>query len=174
MRGQAFLVFADLAGATAAMRACTGMMFYDKPLVRLHLPSLACLYLVYFQRISYAKTKSHATLRREDPNFVPPRLVHTDRLPSNQINGKRSREGDAADDERTLKREKSDDSDEEMEIEDDDDEDSSKTPNKTLCTSCRIVRILWLHDTYSKSGNTLHNTPAGVNTYCTPAMHEST
>ena len=34
MRGQAFLVFADLAGATAAMRACTGMMFYDKPLVR--------------------------------------------------------------------------------------------------------------------------------------------
>lgn len=34
MRGQAFLVFADLAGATAAMRACAGMAFYDKPLVR--------------------------------------------------------------------------------------------------------------------------------------------
>jgi hypothetical protein len=34
MRGQAFLVFADLAGATAAMRACAGMTFYDKPLVR--------------------------------------------------------------------------------------------------------------------------------------------
>ena len=61
-----------------------------------------------------------------------------------------------------------------MEIDDDEDEDSSKTPNKTLCTSCRIVRILWLHDTYSKSGNTLHNTPAGVNSDCTPAMHEST
>ena len=34
MRGQAFLVFADLAGATTAMRACAGMTFYDKPLVR--------------------------------------------------------------------------------------------------------------------------------------------
>jgi RNA recognition motif-containing protein len=35
-RGQAFLVFADLAGATAAMRACEGMLFYDKPLVSVH------------------------------------------------------------------------------------------------------------------------------------------
>ncbi len=34
MRGQAFLVFSDLAGATAAMRACDGMIFYEKPLVR--------------------------------------------------------------------------------------------------------------------------------------------
>lgn len=34
MRGQAFLVFADLAGATAAMRACEGIVFYDKPMVR--------------------------------------------------------------------------------------------------------------------------------------------
>jgi U2 small nuclear ribonucleoprotein B'' len=33
MRGQAFLVFTDLAGATSAMRACEGMVFYDKPLV---------------------------------------------------------------------------------------------------------------------------------------------
>lgn len=33
MRGQAFLVFTDLASATSAMRACDGMMFYDKPLV---------------------------------------------------------------------------------------------------------------------------------------------
>jgi RNA recognition motif-containing protein len=35
MRGQAFLVFTDLAGATSAMRACEGMVFYDKPLVSL-------------------------------------------------------------------------------------------------------------------------------------------
>lgn len=34
MKGQAFLAFADLAEATAAMRACEGMIFYDKPLVR--------------------------------------------------------------------------------------------------------------------------------------------
>jgi U2 small nuclear ribonucleoprotein B'' len=32
-RGQAFLVFTDLAGATSALRACSGMVFYDKPLV---------------------------------------------------------------------------------------------------------------------------------------------
>lgn len=38
MRGQAFLVFSDLAGATAAMRACEGLVFYDKPMVRLILP----------------------------------------------------------------------------------------------------------------------------------------
>lgn len=35
MRGQAFLVFSELAGATSALRACEGMVFYDKPLVRL-------------------------------------------------------------------------------------------------------------------------------------------
>lgn len=35
MRGQAFLVFTDLASATAALRACDGMPFYDKPMVRL-------------------------------------------------------------------------------------------------------------------------------------------
>ena len=34
MKGQAFLVFSDLAGATTAMRSCEGMLFYDKPLVR--------------------------------------------------------------------------------------------------------------------------------------------
>ena len=34
MRGQAFLVFTDLAAATAALRACDGMLFYDKPMVR--------------------------------------------------------------------------------------------------------------------------------------------
>ena len=33
MRGQAFLVFTDLAEATAALRACEGMVFYDKPMV---------------------------------------------------------------------------------------------------------------------------------------------
>lgn len=41
MRGQAFLVFTDLAAATTAMRACEGMMFYDKPLVR-SIPLIVC------------------------------------------------------------------------------------------------------------------------------------
>jgi hypothetical protein len=33
MKGQAFLVFAELAAATAAMRALEGMVFYEKPMV---------------------------------------------------------------------------------------------------------------------------------------------
>jgi U2 small nuclear ribonucleoprotein B'' len=33
MRGQAFLVFTDLPSATAALRACDGMVFYNKPMV---------------------------------------------------------------------------------------------------------------------------------------------
>ncbi|OSX60126.1 hypothetical protein POSPLADRAFT_1147840 [Postia placenta MAD-698-R-SB12] len=102
MRGQAFLVFADLAGATAAMRACEGIVFYDKPM-----------------RIEYAKTKSYATLQREDPNFVPPSPAST-----RPVNGseKRPRDEKIEVDGRQAKRERpdDDDDDEEMEIEDDD------------------------------------------------------
>ncbi|KAJ8508395.1 hypothetical protein ONZ45_g9322 [Pleurotus djamor] len=100
MRGQAFLVFNDLAGATSAMRACEGLSFYDKPL-----------------HIDYAKTKSWATSKKEDPNFVPPI--------------KRSREDEAHDGERQVKREKSDDSsdDEEMEIDEDDEDNGASKSN---------------------------------------------
>ena len=35
MKGQAFAVFVDLASATTAMRACEGMVFYDKKMVSL-------------------------------------------------------------------------------------------------------------------------------------------
>ena len=37
MRGQAFVVFADLAAATTAMRSWDGESFYDKPMVSCHL-----------------------------------------------------------------------------------------------------------------------------------------
>ncbi|KAI9447729.1 hypothetical protein H4582DRAFT_1802372 [Lactarius indigo] len=95
MRGQAFLVFTDLASATAALRACDGMAFYDKPM-----------------RISYAKSKSHATLRREDPNFVPPNFAHAS-------SAKRVREAEESD--VRAKRERAGDEDgEEMDIDDDD------------------------------------------------------
>jgi RNA recognition motif-containing protein len=43
MRGQAFLVFSDLAEATAAMRACEGFLFYDKPMVRSYSTFYACV-----------------------------------------------------------------------------------------------------------------------------------
>ncbi|KZT13073.1 RNA-binding domain-containing protein [Laetiporus sulphureus 93-53] len=110
MRGQAFLVFDDLAGATTAMRACEGTVFYDKPM-----------------RIEYAKNKSYATLQREDPNFIPPEAVQAKILPvtnGRQANGtageKRSREEEMGEDGRGTKREKNDyEDDEEMEIEDD-------------------------------------------------------
>ncbi|KAF8627179.1 hypothetical protein AX15_004497 [Amanita polypyramis BW_CC] len=106
MRGQAFLVFADQAGATSAMRACEGIVFYDKPM-----------------RISYAKTKSYTTLRREDPNFVPPNAVNASPLVVQ--NTKRQREEpEKADRERHVKREKSGEDEEEMEI--DEDEEGGK------------------------------------------------
>jgi U2 small nuclear ribonucleoprotein B'' len=37
MRGQAFVVFEDLAAATTAMRSWDGESFYDKPMVRCYL-----------------------------------------------------------------------------------------------------------------------------------------
>ncbi|EIW61447.1 RNA-binding domain-containing protein [Trametes versicolor FP-101664 SS1] len=109
MKGQAFLVFSDLAGATAALRGCEGTVFYDKPM-----------------HIEYAKTKSYATLRREDPNFVPPTSIHVKNAPNARgLNGaeKRQRDDRMDEDARESKREKTDNSDddgEEMEIEDDD------------------------------------------------------
>ena len=48
LRGQAWVVFADVAAATAAMRAMQEFPFYDKPM-----------------RIAYAKTKSDATAKAE-------------------------------------------------------------------------------------------------------------
>ncbi|CEL57615.1 U2 small nuclear ribonucleoprotein B'' OS=Homo sapiens GN=SNRPB2 PE=1 SV=1 [Rhizoctonia solani AG-1 IB] len=54
LRGQAFVVFQDLAGATAAMRAWDGELFYDKEM-----------------KIEYAKTRSHATRRIEEPGWDP-------------------------------------------------------------------------------------------------------
>lgn len=101
MRGQAFLIFADQAGATSAMRACEGMVFYDKPM-----------------RISYAKTKSYATSRKEDPTFVPPKSANASPL----VTTKRSREA-ATDGDRRTKREKHGEDDEEMEIDDDEDDE---------------------------------------------------
>ncbi|TBU48988.1 RNA-binding domain-containing protein [Dichomitus squalens] len=113
MKGQAFVVFTDLAGATAALRGCEGMVFYDKPM-----------------HIEYAKTKSYATLRREDPDFVPPTSIYVKNAPNGKLaNGgageKRTRDDRMDEDAREVKRERTDkddedDDDEEMEIEDDD------------------------------------------------------
>lgn len=113
MRGQAFLVFTDLAGATSAMRACEGMMFYDKPL-----------------RIDYAKTKSYATLQREDPSFVPPTAANASSFVKQ--NAKRQRDDEATDAERHAKREKGEEDEEEMEI--DDEEETLQHDNLNTST----------------------------------------
>ncbi|KAJ7068216.1 hypothetical protein C8F01DRAFT_978761 [Mycena amicta] len=118
MRGQAFLVFADLAGATTAMRACDGMIFYDKPL-----------------RIAYAKSKSYATSRKEDPAFVPPTSANASALlvQNGRAEKKRQRE-DSPDDGPNAKRDKTenDDDDQEMEIEDENDDQQQ---NAIACMS---------------------------------------
>ncbi|KAH9948354.1 RNA-binding domain-containing protein [Amylocystis lapponica] len=128
MRGQAFLVFSDLAGATAAMRACEGIVFYDKPM-----------------HIEYAKTKSYATLQREDPNFVPPTSVHAKNAQAQSAkvaNGveKRQRDDRMDEDERQSKREKTneDEDGEEMEIEDD--EDGAKQTGASNATVPPVVQ----------------------------------
>ncbi|KAJ6614297.1 hypothetical protein B0H10DRAFT_1880702 [Mycena sp. CBHHK59/15] len=124
MRGQAFLVFSDLAGATTAMRACEGMVFYDKPL-----------------HIDYAKTKSYATSRKEDPSFVPPTSANASALimQNGRAEKKRQREEEAAEGERKAKRDKVDDDDEEMEIEDDEDRPPNGEPVPVAHPTARLL-----------------------------------
>ncbi|KIM90726.1 hypothetical protein PILCRDRAFT_83912 [Piloderma croceum F 1598] len=125
-RGQAFLVFTDLAGATSALRACEGMVFYDKPMARkIH--------------IDYAKSKSYATLKREDPLFVPPNSAHANSSakPNGRItisSDKRQRDDDVEDGERQSKREKTDEDDEE-EMEIDEDEESGQPSTNSLTSA---------------------------------------
>ncbi|PAV20910.1 RNA-binding domain-containing [Pyrrhoderma noxium] len=119
MKGQAFLAFADLAEATTAMRALDGMLFYDKPL-----------------HIQYAKSKSYAVLRREDPDFVPPNPLNASSRLNNVTQEKRSRDGDeeALDSARHRKRERQDEDGEEMELEDDDDSESRNAAQASVPT----------------------------------------
>jgi len=81
------------------------------------------------QRISYAKTKSHATLRREDPNFIPPNLSHAS-------SAKRLREAEESN--VRAKRERVDDDDEEMDIDDEEEEAGSSAATTSNSASCII------------------------------------
>lgn len=70
MRGQAFVIFKELAAATNALRQLQGFPFYNKPMVGRNatfvvviadfLPLSSCAFnpFVFFQRIQYAKTDS--------------------------------------------------------------------------------------------------------------------
>lgn len=88
--------------------------------------------MTFVQHFSYAKTKSYATSRREDPEFVPPTSLHARpdvaRIGKVTVSSldKRQRTEDLEEDQPQAKRDKSqDDSDdgEEMEIEDDDEKE---------------------------------------------------
>ena len=87
------------------------------------------------KRISYAKSKSYATLRREDPNFIPPSFAHA-------ASAKRVREAEESN--VRAKREKVVDADdEEMDIEDDDETGppTSTTSNSTSCISPTVPKL---------------------------------
>lgn len=99
MRGQAFVVFQDMIAATAALRAWQGEMFYDKPM-----------------HIEYAKSKSWATLKAEDPNFVPG--IGRTNLPAPPRGEKRPRE-DGTEGDRAAKKVAPEPTEEEMDLEDD-------------------------------------------------------
>jgi RNA recognition motif-containing protein len=73
MRGQAFLVFADLAGATTALRACEGMIFYDKPMVRLFIyhPISVLIIIPQANHLRQNKVIRHPLTRR--PKLCPPK-----------------------------------------------------------------------------------------------------
>lgn len=77
LRGQAWVVFADVASATNAMKTMQGFPLFEKPMVReaqhrglppsCHRPRLV---LISVQRIQYAKTKSDA-IAKIDGTFNP-------------------------------------------------------------------------------------------------------
>lgn len=90
------------------------------------------------QHIDYAKTKSWATLRREDPSFVPPTSANASKL-VNGRNEKRQRDEEMEDAERRTKKDKPEEDDDEMEI-DDDEETGSQDDNS--CTSCCLRRSI--------------------------------
>jgi len=75
MRGQAFLVFTDLASATAALRACDGMTFYDKPMVRFFISSYPVTYTRSVRSASHMQKASPMRLCVvKTPTLFPPTL----------------------------------------------------------------------------------------------------
>jgi len=95
--------------------------------------------------MTYAKTKSYATLKREDPTFVPPNSAHAGALSEFNskfasgvsLSEKRPRDDDGPAG-REAKREKQQDSDEEMELDDDDDEPAPASKGTVPATTQKV------------------------------------
>ncbi|BEI85889.1 hypothetical protein CcaverHIS002_0601760 [Cutaneotrichosporon cavernicola] len=122
-RGQAFIVFDEVASATAALRALSGEMFYERSL-----------------NLAYSRTSSHATLALDDPTFSKEAIaikaargvLDTARGEYEQLaSEKRPLEEP---EERTAKRAKIEDEDD-MEIEMEDDEDVTGEGIAVMCTN---------------------------------------
>jgi hypothetical protein len=102
------------------------------------------------QRISYAKTKSWATLKKENPNFIPPNSANAPKQPP-APNGteKREREAETVVNERAKKREKAshDDDDDAEEMEIDEDEEQQANRDAGLSYSRIFVKFTTLYST---------------------------
>lgn len=77
LRGQAWVVFADINSATNALKSMQGFPFFDKPmasgafsLFAILLPRAPVMRFSPSQRISYAKAKSDAVAKMEG-SYVP-------------------------------------------------------------------------------------------------------
>ena len=132
------------------------------------------------QHIEYAKSKSYATLRHEDPDFVPPTSVHVKNAPNgarllaNGAGEKRPRGDERMDeDARDVKRERTardadDSDDEEMEIEDDDEQQQTSGKGQAANGAQRVLSCL------NRSRVAAHTTPYSVrcrpNTCSNPAV----
>lgn len=131
------------------------------------------------QHIEYAKTKSYATLKKEDPNFVPPNALPVDVKESRLANGsssseKRRRDDQMDADERSSKREKAteddDDDDEEMEIEDD--EDTGAKPSDAASNGASMMMfypVFPLHPHFVISVSYTNGSPTS---FGTPLMYK--
>src|ERR1700761_6451813 len=109
----------------------------------MHVYSIRRLFMYIQQRIEYAKTKSYATLKRENPDFVPPSVLKAQSHPAPaSMLAKRNREGDF----RSGSSKKRNingvgagagamDDDEEMEIEQDEDEEKPNHTNGAMTTN---------------------------------------
>ncbi|KAJ3095016.1 U2 small nuclear ribonucleoprotein B'' [Phlyctochytrium planicorne] len=113
LRGQAFVVFSEIAEATAALRALQGFPFFGKAL-----------------KLEYSKSVSNAVMLQEG-RIIPPKAAKG----KNAKGGKRAREEDG-DEGRASKKVASEeakeaaadeDDDEEMEMDEDDDEDDNES-----------------------------------------------
>ena len=115
------------------------------------------------QHIDYAKSKSFATLKRDDPTFVPPNAVNAHQGPTQNgritiSSEKRQRDDDADDVGRQAKREKGDDEDdEEMEIdEDEDDRPSTITITSSTSLYLNISLVADFKNYFPESGRPVY------------------